>query len=166
MDIPSDMSILESWGAWRSCCPLIISFSLLAKAMIVTMTEVAMCLANVSNLVRPLVNLPACAPTISHTHTSTLSKHLILKDREEKGDNEKLHQCYQWTFEIRLVGCGSEYWFMQIAFPNLTFSAFWDWFLRLLCDTCALCSTCLWAECRHPLTCYSSKTTALFSTSS
>ena len=33
------------------------------------------CLANVSNLVRPLVNLPACAPTpptISHTHISTL----------------------------------------------------------------------------------------------
>ena len=31
------------------------------------------CLANVSNLVRPLVNLPACAPTpptISHTHIS------------------------------------------------------------------------------------------------
>ena len=48
------------------------------------------CLANVSNLVRPLVNLPACAPTpptISHTHISTLSKHLISKEREEKGDN-------------------------------------------------------------------------------
>ena len=52
---------------------------------------------------------------------------------------------------------------MQIAFPNISSSAilllchiFWfsrlvrDWWVTSVCST-----TCLWAECRHPLTCYS-----------
>ena len=47
--------------------PLLAKVEMMVLVAVEMMVLVVMCLANVSNLVRPLVNLPACAPTPHHT---------------------------------------------------------------------------------------------------